>query len=213
MEEAVGQGDQEIEVKFYLRDLAGLEERLKRQGAALVAERVFEINLRFDRPDKALQRAGQVLRLRQDTRSVVTFKGPARGAGGASARQEIEFQVDDFEAARRVFEALGYQVSVMYEKFRTTYRLEDVLVTLDEMPYGAFAEIESAAGSAEAAARAIRAAAERLGLDWEARITLSYLAIFDQLRSRRGLTARNLSFAEFQNITVTAEDLSLRYGD
>ena len=145
---------------------------------------------------------------------MVTYKGPSRGEGGASARQEIEFQVDDFEAARRVFEALGYRVVVMYEKYRATYRLGSVLFTLDEMPYGDFAEIEDAGSpDFDSAAAAIHAAADALGLNWETRITDSYLALFDSARSRLGLTARNLSFDEMQGITLTPQDLRLQYAD
>jgi adenylate cyclase, class 2 len=207
-------GDQEIEVKFYVRDLAGLEERVRARGAVLEAERVFEINLRFDLPDRSLQKAGQVLRLRRDVNNVVTFKGPSQGAGGASARQEIEFKVDSFKAALHVFEALGYRVVAMYEKYRTTYRLGDVLVTLDEMPIGSFAEIEGAGSEGnEITAESIRLAAEALGLDWETRITSSYLALFDQLRQRMGLTARDMSFDQLRGITVTPQDLRLRYAD
>jgi adenylate cyclase, class 2 len=206
--------DQEIEVKFYLHHLDGLEERLKARGAKLEAERVHETNLRFDLPDHSLQQSGQVLRLRRDANNVVTFKGPGRGAGGANARQEIEYRVDDFEAARRVFEALGYRVSVMYEKYRTTFRLGDVLVTLDEMPYGSFAEIEGAgSGDSDTTAADIQAAAEALGLDWEARITSSYMALFDSLRTRLGLQVKNLSFEEMKGIAVSPEDLQLNYAD
>ena len=44
----------------------------------------------------------------------------------------------DFEAARRLLEALGYRLTVMYEKYRTTYHLRHLIVVLDEMPYGEF---------------------------------------------------------------------------
>ncbi len=206
--------DQEIEVKFFLRDLSALEKRLKALNARIVAERVHEVNLRFDTPDNSLQQARQVLRLRHDFNNVVTFKGPARGQGDAMTRQEIEFRVSNFVAARRVFEALGYEVRVMYEKYRTTYQLENVLVTLDEMPYGSFAEIEgTGSGSEEVVVAEIRAAAAALGLDWEARITASYIALFDRLRLRRGLNVKNLSFPEFKEIKVTEQDLELRYAD
>jgi len=41
-----------------------------------------------------------------------------------------------------VFEALGYAVYMMYEKYRTTFRLDNLEVVLDELPYGNFVEIE-----------------------------------------------------------------------
>ena len=74
---------QEIEVKFYVCDLAGLQQRLLEQGAVLELERVHEINLRFDTGDRALFQAGQVLRLRQDTEARITFKGPGQVQAGA----------------------------------------------------------------------------------------------------------------------------------
>ena len=39
----------------------------------------------------------------------------------------------------RCWKSLGYVISMIYEKYRTTYELDGVLVTLDEMPCGDFA--------------------------------------------------------------------------
>lgn len=198
--------EQEIEVKFYLRDLAALERRLKAAGGQLTRARQHETNLRFDLPDHSLAAGQRVLRLRQDDRAVVTYKGPAQAGAEVAVRQEIEFVVDDYQAARRFFEALGYQVVVMYEKYRTTYRLPGLEVVLDELPFGHFCEIEGGSGEA------IHAAAESFGLAWEARIRESYLALFERLKARRGLNARHLSFADLQGIEVNAGDLGVEYG-
>src|SRR3990172_1232689 len=132
----------ELEIKLYLNDLPAFRQRLEALGAKLVQLRVHEVNLRFDTPEGSLTRSLQVLRLRQDTAARLTYKGPGEDTGGVRARRELEFTVSDFEAARALLEALGYQVSLMYEKYRTTYDLDGVYVTLDEMPYGDFAEIE-----------------------------------------------------------------------
>lgn len=199
--------EQEIEVKFILRDLPGLAARVQALGGRVSAPRVHEVNLRFDTPDLSLTRQHRVLRLRQDANAVMTYKGPANLGQGVAARLEIEFQVSNFQAARHLLEALGYQVSIWYEKYRTTYELGEVLVTLDEMPFGSFAEIEGPD------APAIRTAAAALKLDWEARCTASYLALFDQLRASRGLKARNLSFEELQGTSTSPEDFGLRYAD
>ncbi len=82
-----------------------------------------------------------MLRLRADQAAHLTFKGPGRCAG-RFGRQEIEFEVSDFGAARRLLEALGYRVYTSYEKYRETYRLGQVIIALDEMPFGTFAELE-----------------------------------------------------------------------
>ena len=199
--------DQEVEAKFLVRDLPGIAARLERLGAWITAPRVHETNLRFDTPEGSLTKERRVLRLRQDAAAVMTFKGPSKAGESVSVRQEIEFTVSDFAAAQRMLEALGYVVSVTYEKFRTTYTFNDLLVVLDEMPIGGFIEIEGPD------AESIRAAADALELDWEARSGSSYLALFAQLSATRGLSARNLTFDELSGVQVTPADMGLRYAD
>ncbi len=191
--------DKELEVKFYLPDLSDLRSRLESIGAQLVQPRVHEINLRFDTPSGDLSRGARVLRLRQDSAARLTFKGPGELQDGVRSRQELEFTVSDFDTARKFLEALGYEVSVMYEKYRATYKQEGVLVTLDEMPYGNFTEIEGPDGAS------IRQAAEALGLDWERRILDSYIMLFDRLRESLGLSFHDLSFENFKDVTVKWE--------
>lgn len=199
--------DQEMEAKFAIRDLAKIERRLRDLGAELAFPRVLETNLRFDTPDFSLSRARQVLRLRQDAGAVMTFKGPARAGEAVSVRQEIEFQVSDFAAARRLLEALGYEVAVIYEKYRTTYHLDELAITLDEMPFGSFIEIEGPG------AEAIQKAAADLDLDWDARSSASYLGLFDLLRTSRGLSARHLTFEELQGVQASPEEYGMRFAD
>lgn len=201
----MAKSEQEIEVKFYVRDLSSVARRLQSAGARLTDPRILETNLRFDTADNELTRTSRVLRLRQDTQAIMTYKGPGKMGESVSIRQEIEFKVSDFQAARHFLEALGYRVAIIYEKYRTTYDLDGLMVTLDEMPYGNFIEIEGPdAGS-------IQAAAEKLGLDWEARSVLSYLAIFNQLRQSRGLSVQNLTFDELKGVNASPQDLNLRY--
>lgn len=205
---------QELEVKFYLQDRPAMVERIQAAGAVLVQPRVFEKNLRFDTPDGSLTKNQRVLRLRMDTRARLTYKGPdrleqengKRQPDSVSQRQEIEFGVDDFDAAWEMLDALGYEVSVLYEKYRTTYHLANVEIVVDEMPYGDFLEIEGPdAGS-------IRQAAERLGLKWDARCTTSYMALFNHLRAG-GLEAEHLTFKLLEGKTYTAADFDLQAGD
>jgi len=153
--------DQEIEVKFYLHDIAAFRQRLLAAGAVLTQPRVKETNLRFDTPQRDLSQKAQVLRLRQDQAAHLTFKGPGMIEGGVLARQEIEFEVSDFAAARRFLEALGYRVYTTYEKERENYTLAGVQISLDEMPFGTFTELEGPNPEA------IRQLAGSLGLAWE----------------------------------------------
>jgi adenylate cyclase class 2 len=173
----------------------------------LVHTRTHEINLRFDTPSGDLLRKYQVLRLRQDSQVRLTFKGPAQTLEGARSRQEIEFTVSDFSSARSFLEALGYQVVMMYEKYRTTYEHSGMEILLDEMPYGSFLEIEGP-DPAE-----MQSLAQSLLLDWECAAPDSYTALFEILRGHLGFTFQDLSFANFANLDVTAADLGLRAAD
>jgi adenylate cyclase class 2 len=195
--------DQELEVKYYISDLPALERRLQSLGAQLVQPRIHELNLRFDVADDELVRTGQVLRLRQDTEARLTYKGPSQSQEGVRVRQEIEFIVSDHRAARAFLEALGYHVSMGYEKYRTSYDLNSAHIVLDEMPYGNFTEIE---GPDPATIQAVN---QRLGLDWERRVPESYTVLFDELREKLGLAFTDLSFENFQQLSITPADLDV----
>jgi adenylate cyclase class 2 len=197
----------EQEVKFRIDHLDALAERLRALGAICTQERTYELNLRFDSADGRLAAAYQVLRLRQDQRSRLTFKGPSDPNSSVSARQEIEVEVGDLGTARAILEALGYRVVVCYEKYRAAYQLGGVEVSLDEMPFGTFSEIE---GPDE---DSIRAAAEQLGLKWETRNKLSYLAIFGMLKETFGLEMPDLTFEAFTGQVYALEKIGLLPAD
>jgi len=198
---------QELEVKFYLNHPAQLQRRLEALGARLEQPRTHEINLRYDTPALDLLHSGRLLRLRQDTAARITYKGPGREEGGARLRQELEFVASDFEMARAVIEALGYEVMLMYEKQRATYILGNVLVTLDEMPYGNFAEIEGPDGES------IKQAAVKLNLNWDLRILESYTVLFENARNFLGFTFRDLIFQNFANLTISPNALGVSPAD
>ena len=199
--------DQEIEIKLYLSDMPAFRRRVEEQGAILIEARLHEVNLRYDTPEGELTRTAQVLRLRQDKAAHLTYKGKGDTGGEVYIRREIEFTVGDFQAARAFLEALGYVINLMYEKYRITYKLDGVLVTLDEMPFGNFSELEGPD------AESIRRVAEKLGVNWEARIADSYTALFTRLKNVLSLTFRDLSFENFNGITVSPQALGVQPAD
>ncbi len=207
---------QEIEAKYYVRDLKKIEMCLRELGADLIQPRVLETNIRFDLPDASLRSEGRVLRLRQDTETRLTYKGPSTRKQGVSHRAEIEFVVEDFEKAKLFLEALGYQKLLQYDKYRTIYSLDsdntlletgNCHIMLDELPYGNFVEIEGADVTA------IHALSKKLKLDLKAAITASYSALFDRLRHTQGLPLMDLTFSNFEAVKVSPEDLQVQPAD
>jgi adenylate cyclase class 2 len=168
---------------------------------------VLERNLRLDTPDGALSAGHRVLRLRQDDLVRVIYKDNAHIEAGVLVRTEIEFTADDLELALKLFEALGYQVVVLYEKYRRVYRLGDVEVVLDEMPFGDFMEIEAPNTTL------IEGVAQMLGLNWERRGIASYLGLFDVLKQHQDIDFRDLSFANFASLEISPDDLEVEPAD
>ena len=199
---------QEIEAKFFVKNLDRIEQRLHELKARLIQPRMHEVNLRFDNADNALRSSLRVLRLRQDDKARMTFKGPSvEQAGGILSRREIEFVVEDFEKARELLEALGYRAVVFYEKFRATYDLDDAHIMLDELPFGHFIEIEG-----EDAGK-IHRIAGLLGLDWDAMVKAGYHALFDRVSGKFNLDPSQLSFSALEKVKITATDLELQAAD
>jgi adenylate cyclase class 2 len=198
---------QELELKYFVNDLGRIEEKIIREGAQNVQPRILEINLRFDTPDNRLSQSGKVLRLRFDTQTHLTYKGPSQSQEGIRLREEIEFIADNFQAAKAFLIALGYQISMIYEKYRTTYVLNDVHIMLDELPYGKFVEIEGPSPEK------ILYINELLGLDWQRRVPESYAILFERLRHQKILPFRDLVFDNFKDLPINADDLEIQAAD
>lgn len=197
----------EKEVKFYITNLDTLKDRLLAVGAVQLQSRTREINYRFDTPDGQLSASGRALRLRQDIQAIMTFKGATSMEEGVRVRPEFEVIVDDLNRARAILEGLGYVLTVTYEKWRAVYQYNGLEITLDEMPYGNFTEIEGADTNA------IQTTARILALDWDARIQGSYIELFDRFKKKRDLNLDALTFSAFASIAVSWQDLGVKPAD
>jgi adenylate cyclase, class 2 len=187
---------QEVEVKLYVPDLEAVKRRLESVGGELKAPRVYERNVRYENADNTLSRDGIVLRMRQDTRARLTYKADGKVAkGGASSRYEAEVEVNDFDTMDTILGKLGFHPYMIYEKFRTTYELDGVEVVLDELPYGNFVEIEGDEDS-------IQPAREKLALKDAKSYPEGYAALFDRVKRYMGLKFDDLTFANFDGVTV-----------
>ncbi len=191
---------QEVEVKLYTPDLTLVQRALESAGALLKSPRVFERNLRYENAARTLTAQGIVLRLRQDDQAKLTYKSGESSQDGIFKRFEAEVAVSDFATMDVILRRLGYDVALIYEKYRTTFALGDAEIVLDELPYGNFTEIE-------ADAETIERLVSELGLDSYRRMTGSYTEIFAELKRKLGLAMRDLSFESFAGVDVHAGEL------
>lgn len=183
----------EVEVKFLVADLPAVRARLAAVGAGMSAARVYERNVRYDTADEALLGRQALLRLRQDTRVRLTFKGLAAqdAASEAKVREELEVSVSDFDTLALILTRLGFAAVQTYEKYRETWHLGDVEVVLDELPFGNFVELEGPSDES------LKAVAVALGFEWSQRVLANYLALMELTRRTFDLPFRDLTFANF----------------
>jgi len=193
----------EQEIKFFVNNLGEIESQIIDQGAILIQPRIKEHNLVFDNQSGDFTKNRQVLRLRKDTHNKLTFKGTGKIVDGILLRKEIEIEVSDFDKSKSILEALGYQISLCYEKFRSAYKFDEIYITFDEMPFGNFIEVEGQDPTS------IMQLSLKLGLNWEHRILCSYQDLFLKVKNNLRQEIENLTFLDFEFISVRPEMLGV----
>ena len=181
--------DREVEIKFRIADLQVLADRLHEAGFRQITPRTHELNTLYDQRGK-LRRKGALLRLRQyGAQWTLTYKDKSKSSPGRhKSRREIESQVENGEAAARIIEALGFQPSFSYEKYRSEWTDGQGHVVVDETPIGNFGEIEGAP-------EWIDLTAERLEIGHEQYITASYAELFLTWKKKTRSKVNNMLFA------------------
>lgn len=189
----------EIEVKFFLSDLKNTRERIRALGA-YSAGRWFETNIRFEDQANSLIKKKSLLRLRQDTKTTLTYKcEPEVNDPDYKIFNELEVEVSDFAIMGQILESLGYHREQIYEKWRDSYTLQGAVCCIDEMPFGSFLEIE-------AKKKVIKELAIRIGMQWEKRIVLNYFEVFEILRTKLKLPFTDITFNNFRDISLDMTD-------
>jgi adenylate cyclase, class 2 len=139
------QNKYEIEMKFPMPDYG--EEKLIRKLENLGAVnkgKYFENNILFDTTNNKLEEKDQLLRLREyKGKYIITFKNKHKGDRTKfKIREEIEIEVSDFAPTIEIFKRIGYNIKLIYQKYRRTMVLDNAEVTIDNLPFGDYIEIE-----------------------------------------------------------------------
>jgi adenylate cyclase class 2 len=180
----------EVEVKYLITDPLSIRNSIIDAGWPSMG-RHFETNLRFDNADRGLLGKKQLLRLRSDVKTTLTFKSKAPvDVPGYKVQRELEVTVSDFDTMKAIIEALGFCKEQVYEKWRETFRAGNAEICLDEMPFASFIEIEGTKTE-------IDAISETLGFKSSRVITANYLEIFEKIRDRFNLPFTDVTFDDF----------------
>jgi adenylate cyclase class 2 len=187
----------EIEVKFYLEDIEGMQSKILKLGAKSKG-RLFETNILYEDKNTSLIKKKSLLRLRQDEKTIFTLKSrPPVESKDYKIVNELEVEVSDFATMGQILQMLDFHPEQKYEKWRETIVLDQTVFCLDRMPYGDFLEIEGQE-------KDIRYYASRFGLSWQKRILFNYLQIFEIIRKDQNLEFKDLTFSNFETVDVDA---------
>lgn len=179
---------EETEVKLRVEDLDLVRQRLRALGA-VQGYYGLESNVVFDDADGRLMNSDELLRLRSYESTLLTFKGPRCGLAAIKTRSEFEVEVSDAAAAEKLLAALGYKRTWVYEKMRGQWRLGDVSIMLDRLPYlGDFVEVEGP-GAAE-----VSDVVGRLGYSEDDFVRQTYAELFREHLARQNEDFRDLVF-------------------
>jgi adenylate cyclase class 2 len=140
----------EREVKIRVPDLDAFPPRLEAMGATYVGVEQ-EINHILDTADATMLRKSQVLRVREADKNTLTWKGrsAADDAYGHKVREELEvtFGGDAADTMLSILSRLGFQETLRYQKVRTSWRWQSVVIALDRLDFGTFIEVEGDASA------------------------------------------------------------------
>jgi adenylate cyclase, class 2 len=194
----------EIEIKLRIMDTRAIPYKIKSLGAT-PRPRVREQNALYDTPQCHLRRRDMLLRLRIETpaarkaqssrseRVILTSKAPphrppTKKPPRYKERAEREHVVaKSSRQTAAALTSLGFRPTFRYDKFRTTFRLPNLHLDLDETPAGTFLELE---GSPKAIDRAARA----LGFTKKAYLRATYWDLYVADCRRRGTNPKNMLF-------------------
>lgn len=175
----------EREIKLEYPSVEAARDAIGALGLPSLRPRRLQDDALYDTAEGTLRKAGCALRLRRDgPQTLVTFKGPVE-PGVMKVRPEFETGATDGDAMRRILEALGYQVTFRYQKYREEFGDASCVVAIDESPVGTFVELEGHADR-------IAALAARLGFGPDQYLTASYFRLHQERAAAHGLGAHML---------------------
>lgn len=178
----------EIEVKYYLGDQKTARSLADTWGLTW-HEGTPELNRIFDYPDHRLERAGQLIRVRErEDRGWLTYKEKTDTVHSyAKVRLEHQTSVDDPSETVEILTHLGLQEVLSYHRFRAGHPAGSTRIEFDHLPGGWFCEIE---GDPDGIDEKVRAG----GLEGAHSIVMSYPEIFRRLQEYNGTNALSWSF-------------------
>ncbi len=178
----------EVEYKFQIEDKQSIIGKLN-DVAVKSYNREYQSNVMYDNKDGLMQKTDGRIRLRylgESGKKVLTYKKPLESVNGA--KREIEYEIDfsdKEEQIENILNAMEFDITTSYERYRTEWKINSAHITIDEYPFADFVEIE---GEQEE----IEKIALMLGLDFDKALDKPADTLFQEWRKNRGLSFKGV---------------------
>ncbi|WP_051617344.1 class IV adenylate cyclase [Desulfonatronovibrio hydrogenovorans] len=194
----------ETELKFRVEGFREITTRLAGMEAHS-SPWYFEQNIVLDDQTGRLRKRDCLLRIRSGMANKLTLKLPVpdAGPGIAKTRQEFETTIGDAGEVFAIFCSLGYSIWLKYEKFRQVWKMQDVKICLDILPFGRFVELE-------AAEEVIVKKVQCLGLDMENSTAKTYHELNQDWIAELGLEPTNDFIFSPEQIISLMHELNIK---
>lgn len=144
----------EVEVKAHINSFSDVKKKLEEINA-VKTKFEHQKDTYFNNPNyRDFEKTDEALRIRKTTTDgkteiILTYKG-AKIDDISKTRKELEVNVEKFQLMSSILENLGFKPVADVEKERTTYMLNEFIISLDNvLKVGKFVEIEKEASEEE----------------------------------------------------------------
>lgn len=170
----------EKEIKLKINNIEGVVDALRRSGAIFIGG-ALEKTIRFDTKAQEYEKQGKFLRVRSGFSNTITLKEKINNAEkSVRARKETEFEIEDIDKMCYILNVLGLDYTRTMEKYRQHWKLDNCNVTLDELPFGIFMEIEGEENE-------IFKICNKLGLNKDDKILVTYWELWAEISDNKDI--------------------------
>jgi len=170
----------EKEIKIKVENPKEMIEKLRKIGATFQGE-ALEKTIRFDTQNLDFEKQGKFIRCRSGFSNTITLKEKIKNENSSvRARKETEFEIQDIDKMQYILTTLGLDYTRTMEKFRQHWELNNVSITIDELCFGVYMEIEGEESQ-------IYKTCELLGIDTNKKLLGTYWDLWKEVSSSKDI--------------------------
>lgn len=133
------QKDQQI--KYELEDFNKFVKQLREESAIFIGGN-FEQTVRYDYEDLRLSKSNIFIRTKTGFKNVLTIKEKSENIKtNYFQRDKREIEIESTEDLDYILNKIGLTNQLVMEKYRLLWKIDDIYICIDELPFGIYLEI------------------------------------------------------------------------